>query len=58
MAQDLRIVIRRVKLRFRQEDFARAHEVPFLNASGIVFRGLRTLLDEQTPAGRRSAAQK
>ncbi len=56
VAQDLQIVIRRVKLRFRQEDFARAHEVPFLNASGMVFRGLRTLLDEQTPTERRPAA--
>src|SRR5262249_7449551 len=50
------IVVRRMKLRFRQEDFARAHEVPFLNASAIVFRGLRTLLDEQTAPERRPAA--
>jgi len=56
VAQDLQIVIRRVDLRFRQQDFARAHEVPFLNASGIVFRGLHILLDEQTPAERRPAA--
>jgi len=56
VAQDLQIIIRRVELRFRQQDFARAHEVPFLNASGIVFRGLHTLLDEQTPAERRPAA--
>ncbi len=56
VAQDLQIVIRRVDLRFRQQDFELAHEVPFLNASGIVFRGLHTLLDEQTPAERRPAA--
>ncbi|MGO9115382.1 MAG: DUF885 domain-containing protein [Thermoguttaceae bacterium] len=56
VAQDLRIIVRKVELRFRQQDFARAHEVQFLNASRIVFRGLRILLDEQTPAERRSAA--
>jgi uncharacterized protein (DUF885 family) len=56
VAQDLQIIIRRVELRFRRQDFARAHEVPFLNASGAVFRGLHTLLDEQTPTERRPAA--
>jgi uncharacterized protein (DUF885 family) len=56
VAQDLQIIIRRVELRFRQQDFERTHEVPFLNASGIVFRGLHTLLDEQTPNERRPAA--
>jgi hypothetical protein len=42
VAQDLQIIIRKVELRFREQDFARAHEVP--------------LLDEQTPAERRPAA--
>jgi uncharacterized protein (DUF885 family) len=54
--QDLQITIRRVDLDFREQDFGRAHEVPFLNASNAVFRGLRILLDEQTPADRRPAA--
>jgi uncharacterized protein (DUF885 family) len=54
--QDLQIVIRKVELRFRQQDYERAHKVPFLNASGLVFRGLHTLLDEQTPSDRRPAA--
>ncbi len=56
VAEDLRIMIRRVELNFRRQDFARAHEVPFINASGNVFGGLRTLLDEQTPAARRPSA--
>jgi uncharacterized protein (DUF885 family) len=56
VAQDLQIVITSVELQFREEDFARAHKVPFLNASGAVFRGLRILLDEQTPNERRAAA--
>jgi uncharacterized protein (DUF885 family) len=56
VAQDLEIMIRRVELAFRQEDFRRAHEVPFVNASEQIFGGLRMLLDEQTPAERRPAA--
>jgi len=54
--QDLQIVIRKIELQFRQNDFQRAHEVPFLNASAAVFAGLRILLDEQTPNERRAAA--
>src|ERR1041385_1724085 len=54
--QDLQIVIRKIELQFREDDFQRAHEVPFLNASGTVFGGLRILLDEQTPNERRAAA--
>jgi uncharacterized protein (DUF885 family) len=56
VAQDLQIVIRSVELDFRRQDYVRAHKVPFLNASGIVFRGLRILLDDQTPGERRPAA--
>ena len=56
VAQDLRIVIRRAELQFREDDFQRAREVPFLNASEIVFQGLHSLLDEQTPGERRPAA--
>ncbi|HEY7352614.1 MAG TPA: DUF885 domain-containing protein, partial [Terriglobales bacterium] len=54
--QDLQIMIREVQLDFKQEDFERAHEVPFLNASREVFQGVQFLLDEQTPAERRPAA--
>jgi Bacterial protein of unknown function (DUF885) len=56
VAQDLQIMIRTVELEFRELDFARAHKVDFLNASQTVFRGLRILLDEQTPTERRPAA--
>jgi len=56
VAEDLQIMIRQVELEFRAQDFARAHEVPFLNASGYVFAGLQVLLDEQTAAERRPAA--
>jgi hypothetical protein len=54
--QDLQIIIRKVELNFKKDDFARAHKVPFLNASGWVFGGMQILLDEQTPAERRAAA--
>lgn len=56
VTQDLEIVIRRIELQFREQDFERAHKVDYLNASGRVFSGLRVLLDEQTPAERRPAA--
>jgi uncharacterized protein (DUF885 family) len=56
VAEDLQIMIRRVNLNFKRQDFQRAHEVPFFNASQMVFGGLQVLLDEQTPSERRSAA--
>ncbi len=56
VAEDLQIMIRKATLDIKREDFRRANEVPFLNASEIVFSGVRVLLDEQTPAERRQAA--
>lgn len=56
VAQDLEIIIRRVELNFRMQDYQRAHDVPFTNASMLVFSGVRMLLDEQTPATRRPSA--
>jgi hypothetical protein len=56
VAQDLQIMIRAADLELRELAFARAHKVDFINASQTVFRGLRILLDEQTPAERRPAA--
>jgi len=54
--QDLEILTRRLELSFREQDFALAHKVPFLNASASVFGGVQILLDEQTPDARRPAA--
>ncbi len=56
VAEDLQIMIRKVNLNFRREDFQLTHEVPYINASQVVFGGLRILLDEQTPNERRPAA--
>jgi uncharacterized protein (DUF885 family) len=54
--EDLEIMIRRVELGFRLDDYERAHQVPFNNASEEVFSGVRLLLDDQTPEERRPAA--
>ena len=56
VAEDLQIMIRRVNLNFKRQDFQRANEVPFFNASQMVFGGVQVLLDEQTPTERRPAA--
>ena len=34
-------------MQFRQQDYRLQHEVPFYNASAVVFQGLRGLLDDQ-----------
>jgi uncharacterized protein (DUF885 family) len=54
--QDLQILIHATELQFRTDDYARAHQVPFINAPELVFSGLQGLLDDQTAPERRSAA--
>ena len=54
--QDLDILQKAFSLQFRTEDYGLEHEVPFINASAIVFQGLRGLLDDQVAAARRPAA--
>jgi Bacterial protein of unknown function (DUF885) len=54
--QDLAILDKAFGLKFRKQDYELQHEVPFLNASEIVFQGLRGLLDDQVTAERRPAA--
>lgn len=54
--QDLEILQKAFSLQFRQQDYALAHEVPFVNASEQIFHGLRVLLDDQVAAARRPAA--
>ncbi|WP_114938874.1 DUF885 domain-containing protein [Mucilaginibacter endophyticus] len=54
--QDINIIITHLKLGFRQQDFELSRQVPFLNASSTIYSGLETLLDDQTPEGRRQAA--
>jgi len=40
----------------KRHDFAETHQIPYLNASGAVFQGLRVLLDDQVAAERRPAS--
>jgi Bacterial protein of unknown function (DUF885) len=54
--QDLEIMIHATQLSLKRHDFAEAHQVPFLNASGIVYQGLRVLLDDQVDAKRKPAS--
>jgi uncharacterized protein (DUF885 family) len=54
--EDLAILRKAFDLQFRSEDFVLRHKVPFMNASQDIFQGLRTLLDDQVAADRRSAA--
>ena len=56
LKQDLDILINNTELGFKREDFGNKREVLFLNATGDIFSGLQTLLDDQTPAERRGAA--
>ena len=54
--EDLAILIKSTQHRFREEDYGREHQVPFLNATQYVYRGIQTLLDDQTAPERRQAA--
>ena len=54
--EDLNILHKAFDLQFREQDFALHREVPFLNASEIIFQGLRGLLDDQVAPSRRPAA--
>jgi uncharacterized protein (DUF885 family) len=54
--EDIEILRKAFDLQFRTEDYELAHEVPFINASAVIFQGLRGLLDDQVAAERRPAA--
>lgn len=54
--QDIHILIDQIEHSFKEQDYSRAHKVPFLNASEVVFSGLQSLLDDQTSPERRRAA--
>jgi Bacterial protein of unknown function (DUF885) len=54
--EDLEIIQKTFDLQFREDDYQLEHKVQFLNASAIIFGGLRGLLDDQVAAERRPAA--
>ncbi len=53
VVEDLNILIRTKQLDFKREEYEMNHDVPFLNATAIVYRGLAPLLDDQLPQSRR-----
>ena len=56
VAEDMQILIHAIDLDDRELALNLRLDVPFINASEQVFRGLRTLLDDQVAAERRPAA--
>jgi hypothetical protein len=54
--QDLEILQKAFELQFRIVDYARQHLVTAFDPSESVFQGIKVLLDDQVPAGRRDAA--
>jgi hypothetical protein len=54
--QDLEIMIHSTQLNLKQHDFAETHQIPYINASGAVFQGLRVLLDDQVATERSPSA--
>jgi Bacterial protein of unknown function (DUF885) len=54
--QDLDILINKIDLNFKQQDFEFNKEVYFFNPSNTIFDGIRVLLDDQTPIERRNSA--
>ena len=56
VAEDMQILIHAIDLDDRELDLRIRLDVPYINASERVFRGLKVLLDDQVAADRRPAA--
>jgi uncharacterized protein (DUF885 family) len=56
VAEDMQILIHAIDLNDRELDLQIRLDVPFINASEQVFRGIKVLLDDQVAAERRPAA--
>lgn len=54
--QDLDTIQKAFALRFREDDYQFSHKVQFVDATQVVFSGLRTLLDDQVADSRHPAA--
>ena len=54
--EDLAILQKAIDLQIRSQDYDEQHDIDFMNASEQIFGGLKTLLDDQVPAGRQNAA--
>ena len=55
--QDLDILIESARESLDADALSRKYEVPYFDVPQTIFRGLRALLDDQVPAGRRAAAR-
>lgn len=56
VSEDLAILIKSTRHDFRLEDYELQHQVQFLNGTTYVYRGIQSLLDDQTAPERRQAA--
>jgi hypothetical protein len=54
--QDLEILIRAAEDNIKGTELSLKYELPYFSVSRVVFQGLRALLDDQIPPGRRKAA--
>ncbi|UCF65266.1 MAG: DUF885 domain-containing protein [bacterium] len=56
--QDLEILIESARFSIEEINLQKKYELPYYNVSGIIYRGIRTLLDEQVAPERRKASLK
>jgi uncharacterized protein (DUF885 family) len=54
--QDLSIALDSVRRQIRGEELQERYELPYINVSGVIFRGIQSLLDDQVKPERRAAA--
>ena len=54
--QDLEILIESTLMSIEETNLQKKYELPYYNVSGIIYRGIRTLLDEQVGPERRRAS--
>jgi hypothetical protein len=54
--QDLDILIHRMELNFRRQDYEQNKEVSFFNPTNSIFDGIKVLLDDQTPTERHNSS--
>ncbi len=54
--EDLQIMIKAAQQRVRGEELSEKYEMPYMNITELVFRGVRALLDDQVAEGRRKNA--
>ncbi len=54
--QDLEILLKSANDNIRGNELSMKYEIPYFDMAGLVFSGLRALLDDQVPAERRASA--